>query len=89
MEYLRDCVSVQSFKSDCRHRNGIRLRAERIGFAVEFLCEEVELPTDRPALAEQFAGGIHMGMKAVDFLCDVGLGRQNRGLSVQAVGIKA
>src|SRR5262245_50043630 len=52
----------------------VRLGAQRVGLAVELLCQEVEPAADRAAVAEHLAGLRHVGGEPVELLADVGLG---------------
>src|SRR6266478_5963218 len=49
-----------------------RLRAERIGLAIELLHQEIEPPADRPAGAQHAPYLDHVGAQALQFLVDVG-----------------
>ena len=49
-----------------------RFRAQRVGFAVEFLAQEIEPPADRPAFGQQVPRGRHMPDQPVGLLAHVG-----------------
>ena len=55
-----------------------RFRAQRVGFAIEFLREEIELAADRFVRGEQRARLLRMGGEAVQFLTDIGAGGEHR-----------
>src|SRR5207253_1562895 len=59
---------------DRGHRGGVRLGAQGIRFAIEFLRQKIELAADGAAAAEQHARGSDMRLQPVDLLVDVGLG---------------
>src|SRR5690349_20450158 len=61
------------------------LGAERIGLAVEFLAEEVELAPDRAALGHQIARRRNMGVEPVQLLAHIRLAGENRGFLRQTV----
>ena len=77
------------FQTDVGQLDVVRLRAQRIGFAVELLRQEVELAPDRAAGIDQPARLRHMGDEPVELLADVGLGGDQDRLLMQAVGIEA
>src|SRR5215475_11512692 len=75
-------------KPDVGKRHVVRLGAERIGFAVELLRQEVEPSPDRFAVGDQALGLRDMRGQAIELLANVGLaGDQDRFL-MQPVRIK-
>src|SRR6185437_11528446 len=60
-------------------------RAQRVGFAVEFLRQKIELAANRIARFQQCARFVHMRPQPVQFLAHVGAGGQQRHLLCQAV----
>src|SRR5262245_4502658 len=71
-------------KSGARDLHVVGLGAERIGLAIKFLGEEVELAADGPVLAEQLASRADMGAQPLQLLLDVGAGSNEHGLLMQA-----
>src|SRR5205085_159154 len=55
-----------------------RFRAQRVGFRVPFLAQQIELAADRIAAVEELAGLRDMGAQPVQFLADIGAGDQHR-----------
>jgi hypothetical protein len=66
----------------------VRLRADRVGFAIELLGEEVEPASDRAAVADQPLRLRDVRRQPVDLLADVGLAGDQDRLLVQPVGIE-
>jgi hypothetical protein len=65
--------------ADTRQLDVGRLRAERIGLAIELLAEEIELAAHRivgPRLGEQLARLGDVGRETVELLTDIGLADQ-------------
>src|SRR5580704_8912916 len=67
----------------------VRLGAERIGLARQFLREKIEPPADWPAGAHQFARRRHMGRQPIELLANIGLGGQKHRLLMKAVLVEA
>src|SRR5690242_16530562 len=61
------------------------LGAERVGLAVEFLAEEVELAPDGAALGDEVARRRDMGVQPVQLLAHIGLAGKHRGLLCKAI----
>src|SRR3546814_2341481 len=66
-------LEVEADRSQCRIEG---LGAERVGFAVEFLGEEVELAPHPAAIAadDQGPGRLDMGIQPVEFLAHIEAG---------------
>src|SRR5690349_1374650 len=64
------------------------LGAERVGLAVEFLAEEIELAPDRAPFGDEIARRRDMRGEPVQFLAHVGLAGEDRGFLSQAVLIE-
>src|SRR5215213_4606364 len=67
--------------ADARQLDVGRLRAERVGLAIELLAEEIELAADRivrPCIGQQGPGLRDVGRQPVELLADVGLADQQR-----------
>src|SRR5439155_21280242 len=73
------------FKSDCRQGSVRRFRAQRIGLAVEFLREKIELAADRLGGAEKLSRRFDMGKQAVDLLLDIGAHRKQCRLLMKTI----
>ena len=80
---------VLHFETGIGQLDIVRLGAAGVDLAVELLRQEIEPPSDCPALAYHLAGLRHMGCDAVELLADVGLGRDQQRLLVEAVGIES
>ena len=63
----------------------IGLGAEGARLPPQLLGEEIEPPSDRPAPVDQRPSGGDMGLEPVELLADVGLGREQDRLLVEAV----
>src|SRR5438105_15876100 len=73
--------STLEIDADARQLDVGRLRAERIGLAIELLAEEIELAADRivrPAVLERAAGLGDVRGQPVELLAHVGLADQQR-----------
>ena len=71
-----------------RDVDGVRLRAQCVGLAVEFLGEKIELPSDGSAFDQNIASGRDVSRQALQFLFDVGAGRDQHGFLVKAVVVQ-
>ena len=60
-------------------------RAQRVGFAVEFLRQEIELAAHRIAGRQQRTRLLHMGGQPVELLAHIGAQREQRDLLRQPV----
>src|SRR5580704_5199421 len=65
-------------KADAGQLDIGRFRAQRVGLAVQFLAQEIELPADRLAALEQVADLREMGAQPVELLADIGAADQHR-----------
>ena len=54
------------------------LGTERVGLPVEFLRQEIQLPTDNLTLSQQLPCSSNMGIQAVNFFPDIAFDGQNR-----------
>src|SRR5436190_18092470 len=64
---------------DCGQRAVGRLRAQSVGFAVEFLGKKIELPPDRLGGGKKLPRRLDMSEEAIDLLLDIGARRQEHG----------
>ena len=76
------------FQPDGCDGGGVRLRTQRIRFAVEFLRQKIELAADGAAICQQRPARRHMRLQPVDLFADIGLGGQKRRFHVQPAGIE-
>ena len=65
-----------------------RLGAQCIGFAVEFLHQEVEAPAHRPRLFELALDLADVRRQSVEFLIDIGLLDQQQDLRLEPLRIE-
>src|SRR6516165_545542 len=83
---LDDALELEA---DIGELDVVGLGAQRVGFAIELLGEEIEPATDRSARRDQMADLRHVGGKTVELLADVGLACDQNRLLMQPVGIEA
>ena len=67
----------------------VRLGAQRVGFAIELLSQEIEPAADRAAVGDQPLACATCERKPIKLLADVGLAGDQDRLLMQAVGIEA
>src|SRR3546814_5070328 len=79
-----DLLEVEADRGESRVEG---LGAERVGFAVEFLGEEVELAPHPAAIAtaDQGPGRLDMGIQPVEFLAHIEAGDMDRQFLRQTV----
>src|SRR4029079_11705657 len=65
------------------------LGADRVGFAVELLCEKIELPPDRLIFRKQVPRSRDMRAQAIELFLNVGLGGDQKCLLMQPLRIEA
>jgi len=73
---------------DVGHADVHGFGAERIGFAVEFLHQEIEPPADGAGLAEHAVDLGKVRREAINFLGDVGFLREQDDLLLKARGVE-
>ena len=66
----------------------VGLRAQRVGFAVELLRQELELAPDRLLRGDQLARGSDVRAEPLHLLLDVGPRREQGGFLMQAAGVE-
>ena len=76
-------------EADIGQLHVVRLGAERIGFTIELLREEIEPPAHRTAVGDQALGLRDVRSEPVELLADVGLAGDQDRLLVQPIGIEA
>ena len=76
-------------QTKARDIDGVRLRAQRIGFAIEFLSKKIELAADGPRFAQNFARGSNVGRQPRQLLFNIGARRNQDRFLMQAVFVQS